>query len=178
MDLNFSKKEHRLLDIAESIIDEWREILHLDPLWRIDVNIFDDESIPGAYARVDASTTEYFFATIEISYDMLQMKEADFIVKMNDAAAHELLHLLMIDYHHSAVLAAGDNEAMREELKYKYEQFTSRLQRAFVDLYQSHIEMNKLQYKLNTIKELLTSNKEEDLLKIEKLLGINKKEEK
>ena len=67
MDLNFTKKERKLLKLAEEIIDKWRDILHLDPLWSIDLTIFDDDATPGAFARVDASTTEYFFATIEIS---------------------------------------------------------------------------------------------------------------
>ena len=173
MDLNFTKKERKLLKIAEEIIEKWRVILHLDPLWNIDLTIFDDEAIPGAFARVDASATEYFFATIELSYDVLQLKEEDFEKKMNEAACHELLHLVMVDFFRSAQLVAGENAVMQDELKYKYEQFTSRLQKAFVELYESRKELSVLQKKLDIVRELWHSEEPNRLLTIEKLLDID-----
>lgn len=172
MDLNFSKKERKLLKIAEEILDKWRSILHLDPLWKIDLTIFDDNEMPGAFARVDASTTEYFFATIEISYDMLQLREEDFEDKMNEAACHELLHLVMVDFFRSAQMVAGENEAMQGELRYKYEQFTSRLQKAFIELYESHKELTVLQNKLDIVRELWHSDEPNKMESIEKLLDI------
>ncbi|MFA5048228.1 MAG: hypothetical protein WC516_04370 [Patescibacteria group bacterium] len=172
MDLNFTKKERKLLKLAEEIIDKWRDILHLDPLWSIDLTIFDDDTTPGAFARVDASTTEYFFATIEISYSMLQLREEDFEAKMNEAACHELLHLVMVDFFRSSQLVAGENEAMQNELKYKYEQFTSRLQKAFIQLYESRSELAELQKKLDIVRELWVSDRPDRLSIIEKILDL------
>lgn len=176
MDLNFSKKEKRMLKMAEEIVEKWREILHLDPLWSINLTIFDDDTMPGAFARVDASTTEYFFATIEISYSMLQLYDEDFEYKMNEAACHELLHLVMVDFFRSAQLVAGENEAMQNELKYKYEQFTSRLQKSFINLYESRRELAELQNKLDVIKALWNSDKKDKLSIIEKILEENSME--
>lgn len=172
MDLNFSKKERKLLKMAEEILDKWRTILHLDPLWRIDLTIFDDNEMPGAFARVDASTTEYFFATIEISYDMLRLREEDFEDKMNEAACHELLHLVMVDFFRSAQLVAGENEAMQNELKYKYEQFTSRLQKAFINLYEYRKELSELEKKFEVIRALWNSDRPDKMDRIERILDV------
>lgn len=135
MDLSFSKKEKKILRLAEKTIKRWRGLLHIDPLWTIYLDVFDDEEMPSAFARIDASSTEYYIATIELSYSTLQMEEDDFLKKIDDIICHELLHLVMIDFFRTAQVAAGEREEMQRELKYKYEQFTSRLQRAFMDIY-------------------------------------------
>jgi len=135
MDLSFSRQEKKILKLTEKTIKKWRSILYIDPLWNIYIDVFDDEEMPLALARVDASSTEYYMATIELSYSMLQMVEEEFMEKIDDIICHELLHLVMIDFFRTAQVAAGESEEMHKELKYKYEQFTSRLQRAFMDMY-------------------------------------------
>lgn len=154
MDFTFSKKERRLLQLAENIVEEWKAILHLDPLWTIHIDVFDDIDNPGALARVDASNTEYYVATIELSYSLFEFKEKQFVLKMNEIACHELLHLATVDFFRTAQLAAAENEEMLKELRYKYEQFTARLQKAFVEMFNSNIE---LEVKLRTIKNLYLS---------------------
>jgi len=178
MDFTFSKKEKRFLQLAGEIIQKWREALHLDPLWRIDIDVFDDIDTPGALARVDASNTEYYIATIELSYSLFELKEKTFVSKMNEIGCHELLHLVMVDFFRTAQLAANENEEMLKELRYKYEQFTSRLQRAFVDMFNAKMELEKISEKFDAIRNLYLSesypNKWKDM---EKLLGVKFSEE-
>ena len=48
------------MGIAEELVEKWKMILNIDPIWKIDLDVFNDASMPGAYARVDTSTAEYF----------------------------------------------------------------------------------------------------------------------
>ena len=120
--MDFTKKEKRLLKLAETILVDWRLILQLDPLWQIDMFVFDDDETPGAMARVNTSSAEYFIATIEVAYTLLQLKEEEFCERMNDAMCHELIHLCLIDHFRFSQTVAGDNQVYQEELKYKFEQ--------------------------------------------------------
>jgi len=88
----------------------------------------------GAFARVDTSNSEYYVAVMEINAAIFTSEEEEFVFLINEIVCHELVHLVMIDFVHSAQVAAGDNESMHDELRYKYEQFTSRLQKAFMGL--------------------------------------------
>jgi hypothetical protein len=100
----------------------------------INVELIDAETMGGAFARVDTTNSEYYVTTMEINAAILNSEEGEFELLINEIVCHELVHLVMIDFIHSAQLVAGDNESMHNELRYKYEQFTSRLQKAFMDL--------------------------------------------
>lgn len=172
MDLNFNKKEKKLLKIADEFVDKWRKILNLDPLWELDISVFDDEMMPGALARVDVSGAEYFMATIELSYDMLDMKEDEFKEKINEVICHELLHVVSIDYYRTAQLSAGENDAIQKELRYRYEQFTSRLQKTFTDLGKFQDKSLELEEKIEEIKNILNSDDQDKIDILKKYLGI------
>jgi hypothetical protein len=79
---------------------------------------------------------------------------------LNDVACHELVHLSCTDFYRAALLAANENVEMRKELRYRFEQITSRMQRAFMEM-QSKI--NKLEESLKKEKsnKFNTSNMEE-----------------
>jgi hypothetical protein len=177
MDFTLTRREKRFLKLAEDIVARWRAVLHLDPLWKISLDVFDDSEIPEALARIDASTTEYYMATIELSCSLFELKEARFVSKMNEIACHELLHLVMVDFFRTAQLAATESEEMLKELRYKYEQFTSRLQRAFSDMFNANVELEGISEKLDAVKNLYLCESYPDKWKdMEKLLGIESAE--
>jgi len=134
MEYVLTKRDRQLLKSAEKLIKKWRKNLQLDPLWTIGVEIIDDEEMDGAVARVDTSNSEYYVAVIEITNALLHLPEDKFLQTINELVCHELVHLVMIDFFRTAQLAAGNKDTLVKELRYKYEQFTSRFQRAFVDL--------------------------------------------
>ena len=122
----------RFMDLAEDIIQEWRDILYLDPIWRIYIETFENEEL--AFGRLDTSGAAYFMATIEIAESAFGLSEEKFVKNMNNMISHELVHLAAIDFYRTALLSVGDDEKLKNELIYRYEQFTTRLQRAFIDL--------------------------------------------
>lgn len=145
------------------MLEKWRKIYLLDPLWRLDLFTFDDAEMPGAYARVDISTAEYYFASIEIAESTFEMKEDEFMEIVNEALAHELLHILLIDFFRTSQVCAGENQELLEELKYKYEQFTTRLAKSYTNLDAKIIEKDEL---LKEVKEVCESGDIEKLKEI------------
>jgi len=134
MEFALTKKEKQLLRISEKIIKKWRKYLQLDPLWTINIEMLDGEEMEGAIARVDTSNSEYFVANIEITDALLDLPDEKITNAINEMICHELVHLVMIDFYRTAELFTNGKEDLIKELKYKYEQFTSRFQKAFVDL--------------------------------------------
>jgi ribosomal protein L29 len=132
--LTLSREDKRLVKIIENVVKKWKKQLQLDHLWNIEIEVVDSEEMEGAVARVDTSNSEYFVATIEVTHALLQLPQERFFTTINEVVFNELVHLVMIDFYRTAQLAAVDNEKISKELRYKYEQFTSRFQRAFVDL--------------------------------------------
>lgn len=129
-----AKTDRAKLRIARKTLEKWRRILHLDPIWTITFELTDAEIMEGALARVDTSNSEYYVAVMEVTSALLQLDDEEFEPIINEIICHELVHLVMVDFVRCAQLAAGNNESMHGELRYKYEQFTSRFQRAFMDL--------------------------------------------
>ena len=76
---------------------------------------------------------------------------------MNDIVCHELIHLATIDFFRTARLAAAENEEMQSELEYKFEQFTSRLQRAFSAANDKIEELEDIEDKFRQLKHLYLS---------------------
>ena len=126
--------ERKLLSIARSLIKKWKSILLLDPIWSILVEVQYEEEMDGAVGRIDTGRVEYFSATIEISDVLMYFEEEDMLHILETLICHELIHLVMVDFFRTAKLAAGKSKEMHEEINYKYEQFTSRLQQAFLKL--------------------------------------------
>jgi hypothetical protein len=142
MNLEFSKEEKDFLRLAEETVEKWRNILYVDPIWGINVEIFETDDYTD-YARINMSNSEYYLATIEISYLILQLEKSEFMKKIDGIISHELLHLTTIDFFMTAQIAAGKRKEISDLLKHKYEQFTSRLHKAFVDLYKKVPERAK-----------------------------------
>ena len=115
------------------MIKKWRANLKLDPVWVINSEFIPAEEMEGAYAMVNADNTEYYSASIYVSDFLTQLSEVDFKKAINEVICHELVHLVMIDFMRTAQLAAGNKQVLQEELRYKFEQFTTRIQRAFMD---------------------------------------------
>lgn len=122
------------IKFIRKVVSKWRKILHLDPIWTISIELADADVMGGAFARVDTSNSEYYVAVMEVNAAIFTSEEEEFEFLINEIVCHELVHLVMIDFVRSAQVAAGDNDSMHAELMYKYEQFTSRLQKAFMGL--------------------------------------------
>jgi len=142
------------------IVSKWRKILHLDPIWTISIELIDADVMGGAFARVDTSNSEYYVALMEINAAIFVSEEEEFEFLINEIVCHELVHLVMIDFVHSAQVAAGDNESMHAELTYKYEQFTSRLQKAFMGLDDQIASLHGEVTKIGQEPALVSGNKE------------------
>lgn len=136
MDLSLSQAEKKNLKLAFKILKKWREILHIDPIWKLNVEIYNSEEVDDGMdaAYLNLADAEYFTAILSLSNDLMMLEEEDFIDTLNAVACHELVHLSCVDFYRTAQLAAGDNLEMKKELKYRFEQITSRMQRAFVDM--------------------------------------------
>jgi len=128
------EEKKRYIQLAESVVKKWRNILHIDPLWKIDVCFFNNEHRPTASCRLSSENSEYYSTSLEIAESMLQIDEENFIEEIEDAICHELVHLVSIDFYRIAKSLAGDKEEVRKVLIYHFEQSTVRLQRSFMKL--------------------------------------------
>jgi hypothetical protein len=121
------------VNITNDLIKKWSKILLLDPLWNITVEFYEDLDMENALARLDTSMSEYYKAILEISSDLFLIEVELFKKKMDSIICHELLHILMLDFYRASVLMA-ENEKIKNELRYRYEQTTTRLQNSFINL--------------------------------------------
>jgi hypothetical protein len=126
--------EKRLFQIVKNSINKWKKILQMDPVWKIMISVTDEEEMGNAFASVDTQSAEYYVAGIEFSSALMSLEEDKLKSVINDIVAHELLHIVQLDFFNTAKLCAGKNQSMHQELRYKYEQYTTRLQRSFVEL--------------------------------------------
>ena len=134
MEENKITEERRYMELAESIVKKWRDILHIDPLWKIDVCFFNNEYKPSASCRINSANSEYYSTSLEIAESMIQINEELFIEEIEDVVCHELIHLVSIDFYRIAKALAGDSEEVRKTLLYHFEQSTVRLQKSFMKL--------------------------------------------
>jgi len=154
MDLSLTQAERKNLKLAFKILKEWRDKLHIDPIWTIRVEVYNSEEAEEGMdvAFFNLSNAEYFVVVLSLSNDLMLFEEEDFVEAMHDIACHELVHLSSGDFYRTAQLSAGDNEQMQKELRYKYEQFTSRMQKAFMDM---HRKVEKIEKSLKKAKASL-----------------------
>jgi hypothetical protein len=134
MEILLSENDARLLKLAYMIIEKWRTIMNIDPIWQIDIQVLPDEEIEGSIAYINMSRAANYYAQICISYYLFSYEDADFLSEIETIACHELTHLVAEDFMRTAILAAGHNRKLVKELRHKYEQFTSRLQKTMLDL--------------------------------------------
>lgn len=117
----------------EREIKRWRRILLIDPIWTFQVVVAEDEDMEQGDANVDIGTSEYYIARISLSRGMLSLENDELEMTATNVAAHELLHIATADYQRAALVAAGDNVQMQEELRYRYEQLVSRFSMILMD---------------------------------------------
>jgi hypothetical protein len=132
MDLLLSKQELKTLEKAQDIVEEWRSILNIDPIWDIQVRVLFRSDMAGRRAFINLTRASKYIADIVIDYGLLAQE--DFIIEMEEIAAHELLHVVTEDFMRTAILAAGNNKKLAEELRHKCEQLINRLEKSVWDL--------------------------------------------
>lgn len=145
MELTLTDREKLFIKTVERIVEEWREVMHLDPIWELPVDVVEEE-MPGAKGAVDISQTQYYRAPILICEDMFELDEEDFIAEVSDKIVpHELTHLVAVDFFRTALMLAKDSDDLKEELRYKYEQFVVRLCKIITTLRNENL---RLRYEL------------------------------
>lgn len=120
--------------VFEHEIERWREILMLDQIWRFTLDVLEDDELNNQAAAVDLSKAEYYLARIMVARSQLSLSGDELRKTAKQTACHELVHVLTTDYQRAALSATSDNTPMRAEMRYRYEQLTSRLTEALLEL--------------------------------------------
>lgn len=145
MEYNLTEKEKLYLKAAERVVDEWREVMELDPIWDIPVDIIEEEH-PGAKGAIGLGESQYYRAMIFLCEDLFDLDEEEFLAVVNDKVVpHELTHLVAVDFFRTALLLAGDREEFKDELRYRYEQFVVRFCKIITKLRNENL---RLRYEL------------------------------
>jgi hypothetical protein len=131
--MKFTAGERKAKRCFEREIKRWRRILLIDPIWTFQVVVAEDEDMEQGDANVDIGTSEYYIARISLSRGMLSLENDELEITATNVAAHELLHIATADYQRAALVAAGDNVQIQEELRYRYEQLVSRFSMILMD---------------------------------------------
>lgn len=127
MEFTFTEKEKLFLKEAERVVEEWRKIMELDPIWELPVDIMD-ESIENVKGAVNIVGSQYYKAPILLGEDLFDLDEEEFIDEISDKIIpHELTHIIAVDFFRTALLLAREDKHMAEELRYRYEQFVVRI---------------------------------------------------
>lgn len=147
MEYVLSDKEKLYLKAAQRVIEEWREVMEIDPLWEISTDIIEDEECNGnAKGAVDIGSAQYYRAPILLCERIFELDEEEFMATLNDdIIPHELTHLVAVDFFRTALMIAGDNQEIKQELRYRYEQFVVRLCRIITKLRNENL---RLRYEL------------------------------
>jgi len=125
---DLTRAEKKRLRFIDKELRRWRKLLMLDPIWNIKTISIDDEEMAGRAAFVDLGSAEYYQATVGVTRFLLsEVDDETFVTIACDIGAHEMFHIVTADYHRAAIVAAGENEALRSHIDYMYEQFTSRM---------------------------------------------------
>jgi hypothetical protein len=132
--MRLTSEERRAKGVFDRAVRHWRRILLVDPIWRIRVGVAEDEDMGQGEANVDIGAAEYYRADISISRHLLSLREDRLDAMAANIACHELLHIVAADFHRAALVAAGDNRPMCDELRYRYEQFVSRFSMILLNL--------------------------------------------
>jgi hypothetical protein len=145
MELKLTDKEKLYLEAAERVVAEWREVMELDPIWDILVDIIEEE-IEGAKGAVNIGGSQYYKASILLGENLFDLDEEEFLGELNDKVVpHELMHLVAVDFFRTALTLAGENEHLKQELRYRYEQFVVRTSKIITKLRNENL---RLKYEL------------------------------
>lgn len=147
MEIILSEKEKLFMEIAKKVVENWREVMNIDPIWELPIDIYDeDDAPPSAKGALDVSEAQYYRAPVLLFEGMFDLSEEEFMAELNDKVVpHELTHLVAVDFFRTATLMARDNDQLREELRYKYEQFVVRFCKIITTLRNENL---RLRYEL------------------------------
>lgn len=132
--MKLTAEERKARRVFDKAVRRWYNILLIDPIWTVGVVVDEDETMEHGDAYVDIGTAEYYVANVHISRSLLSMSSKKLEKVAQRVACHELLHITTADFQRAALVAVGDNEKMREELRYRYEQLVSKLSMILMDL--------------------------------------------
>jgi hypothetical protein len=132
--MKLTKDERKAKKIFEREIKHWLKVLMIDPIWTIRVNVAEDEDMCHGDASVDIGASEYFVANLNITRCLLSLKKTELMMTAASVACHEMLHIATADYQRAAIVAAGGNAKIQEELRYRYEQMISRFSMILIKL--------------------------------------------
>jgi len=132
MEILLSQDEQFLLEKAYDILEKWRNIMNVDPMWTIKIQPVNN--LEESLAFLSMTRAANYQAKICVNYDVFSYHAETFMSEMELIMCHELIHLVTEDFMRTAMLAAGYNRKLIDELKYKYEQLTSRLQKTILSL--------------------------------------------
>ena len=118
---DLTNREKKAYKDFQKEIEFWRDKLSLSSAWDIDLVVIDDDIMGDQQAYADISTSEYWDAEIGISRDNLKD-----VSSMRKVISHEMVHILSADYHRAG-LSLLDNEKLRPNFIYLYEQLVSRV---------------------------------------------------
>lgn len=117
-------KEEEEIQKIHDLIEKWKKRLYINDIWEITICL-EEMNAKGA---IDLKEAEYYRADLLINEQLLgNDKEIEEIV------IHELVHLVATDFFRCAMMSAK-NDNIRDELRYKYEQFTTKLSKTLGDL--------------------------------------------
>lgn len=134
MEIMLTQEDDDLYNLVLKILEEWRDRLYIDSIWDVAVRIVPSDHINGSPSLIGLLKSANYYAEIKINYDLFSLPKEDFVWEINKIMAHELVHLVAEDFMRLAIFAASGNNRLIEELKHKYEQFTTRLQKSLVTL--------------------------------------------
>jgi len=126
--------ERKAGKVFTKAVRKWYRKLLIDPVWTVNVVIVDDGDMLHGAACVDIGAAEHYTADIYVSRSLLSLPENELKKVACETACHEILHLLTADFQRGIIVATGDNDKLRDELRYRYEQVVSRLSMILVDL--------------------------------------------
>lgn len=132
--MKLTAEERRARRVFDKAVRRWYRILLIDPVWTVGVAVNEDGEMEHGEAYVDIGTSEYYMANVCIARSLLSLPAKELEKVASSVACHELLHIATADFQRASIVAAGDNEKMQEELRYRYEQLVSRLSMILMDL--------------------------------------------
>lgn len=145
MELKLTDKEKLYLETAECVVEEWKKIMQLDPIWDIPVDIIEDE-VEGVSGAINIGGSQYYKAPILLCEDLFELGEEEFLEEVGGKVVpHELTHLVAVDFFRTALMLAKDSEHLKEELRYRYEQFVTRTCKIITQLRNENL---RLKYEL------------------------------
>ncbi len=137
---------NKYIGITKKIISKWKKILKIDPIWEIEISALNSTEMSDAAARIDVSNSEYYRVYIDVNENLFLEDEKEFVKIINRVACHELIHLATADYHRTSALFAQENDQLKNELVYKYEQLTTKFEKILLEM-QDRVE--KLEKDIN-----------------------------